>query len=320
MTIADELLPLEASPRAVSDARRWVAAACRRLQRDDLVEAAVMGTSELVTNALLHAEPPFWIQLRGTAEHPRVEVHDGSNRPLVPPREYTFDPLAIVDLDEDLADVDMEPLLTTFGRGLSLVSMASVAWGSSVEAGSKVVWFEPASVINEHGGPDPVLDQATPDRVRTVPEDAITVRWYGIDPLAFAAQRRQYFGVRRELRLLALAHGDEYPLATEMGTVFGDFERHFPAESFTQFADLAAPDSPLINVSLEMDPGAGEICTRMLRLFDLADDFCRQQLLLSMARTALVREFQTWFLGEAVQQLQGRTPHPWVAPNSAHAG
>lgn len=320
MTIADELLPLEASPRAVSDARGWVAAACRRLKRDDLVEAAVMGTSELVTNALLHAEPPFSIQLRGTAEHPRVEVHDGSNRPLVPPQEYSVDPLAAVGPGEDLAGADMESLLTTFGRGLSLVSMASVAWGSSVEAESKVVWFEPAAIINEHGGPDPVLEQETPGQTRSVPEDATTVRWYGIDPLAFAAQRRQYFGLRRELRLLALAHGEEYPLATEMGAVFGAFERHFPPEGFTQLAEQGGTQTALINVSLAMAPDAAEMCTRMLRLFDLADDFCRQQLLLSMARSALVREFQTWFLGEAVQQLHGRAPRPWVAPNASLSG
>ncbi len=51
----------------------------------DLVECAELGVTELVTNALLHGEPPIHMWLRGTHEHPRVEVHDGSTEPPVLP-------------------------------------------------------------------------------------------------------------------------------------------------------------------------------------------------------------------------------------------
>lgn len=319
MSLTVEQLRLESSPRAVPHARRWVSEACRRLQREDLVESAVMATSELVTNAVLHAEPPFVIQLRGTQEHPRIEVLDGSARPPIPPSENHFDPMALLSMDE-LDDAALEAVLTTFGRGLSLVSMASVAWGAVVQTDSKVVWFEPSPEIDESGGPQPVIEFEAAPAAPPVPAQGVTVRWYGMDPMIFTAQRRQYFGLRRELRLLALAHGDQYPLASEMGALFPEFERHFPAAEFVRFPDRATENTPLVNVSLTLAPEAGPVCERMARLFEQADDFCRRELLLSVARTRAVRDFQTWFLGEAVAQLQGRPPRRWVAPATAHVG
>ena len=48
-------------------------------------ECAELGVSELVTNALLHGEPPIPVRVRGTAEHPRIEVRDSSvEAPILP--------------------------------------------------------------------------------------------------------------------------------------------------------------------------------------------------------------------------------------------
>ena len=71
-------LSLGAGPRGVQDARRWVVGTFRDIGRDDLVECAEMAVSEVVTNALLHGAPPIQVRVRGTREHPRVEVSDGS--------------------------------------------------------------------------------------------------------------------------------------------------------------------------------------------------------------------------------------------------
>ena len=51
----------------------------------DLVECAEFGVSELVTNAVLHGTPPIKVRVRGTWEHPRVEVIDGSTEPPILP-------------------------------------------------------------------------------------------------------------------------------------------------------------------------------------------------------------------------------------------
>ena len=64
MPLSSELT-LASSPRAAADARRWVSDICRRLERDDLVECAELGVSELVANAVLHASAPFKVRVRG---------------------------------------------------------------------------------------------------------------------------------------------------------------------------------------------------------------------------------------------------------------
>ena len=72
---AETLAP---GPRGATQARRWVAAACDEIGRSDLRESAELALSEVVTNAILHGRPPVTVRLRGTRNHPRVEVRDTS--------------------------------------------------------------------------------------------------------------------------------------------------------------------------------------------------------------------------------------------------
>src|SRR5690349_400483 len=97
-------LSLGAGPRGVQDARRWVVSTFRDIGRDDLVETSEVAVSELVTNALLHGRPPISVRVRGTRDHPIVEVSDGSTD--VPSLPST----SMVD--------ELDGLLLTFGRGL----------------------------------------------------------------------------------------------------------------------------------------------------------------------------------------------------------
>ncbi len=76
-------LALPATPPSVRLARDWVTSVLREIGRDELADSARLAVSELVTNAILHAEPPMTVHVRGTAEHPRIEVTDQS---LVPPQ------------------------------------------------------------------------------------------------------------------------------------------------------------------------------------------------------------------------------------------
>jgi anti-sigma regulatory factor (Ser/Thr protein kinase) len=78
-------LALGRGARGVQDARRWLADLCTEIGKPELAECAQLGVSELVTNALLHGEPPITVRMRGTVEHPRVEVRDSSvEAPILP--------------------------------------------------------------------------------------------------------------------------------------------------------------------------------------------------------------------------------------------
>jgi hypothetical protein len=289
-------LSLGAGPRGVQDARRWVVETCRDIGRGDLVECAELGTSELVTNALLHAIPPLSVRVRGTREHPRVEVRDGSTElPVMPGHEPR---------DED-------DLLLTFGRGLSIVARCSTVWGVDVEQDGKTVWFSPGTCTSDTvvdglitGDPTGGADAARADDVR------IEVR--GVPLRAFIDFQRHYRELRREVRLLSLAHGSEYPLAEDLADLFGDLDRDLrQGLGARQIDEALSSGAPTADLTLSMPRETAAGTGRFIELLDRADDFARRQRLLSLARTPDQQRFQRWFLGEFVRQQSGGAPQAW---------
>lgn len=298
MPLTKQALPLSASPRAVADARRWVRDICVELKRDDLVECAELGVSELVTNAVLHGAEPIAVRVRGTASHPRIEVIDGSSEPPSPPAPSS----------------DSEEFLTTFGRGLSIVAMSSVAWGASIEPDGKVVWFEPAPEVREDGGAEAVIDSTVEDEPRPVSDDAKEVRFLGVDLRLYSSLTRQYYELRRELRLLAVAHQDHYPLAADLSAMFTSFERQIPNDLGRAVNAARRAGARTVDATIRMEPEASSIVSTMMEMFDLADAFCKAERLLSLQRTPDQREFHLWYLGEMVRQLAGERPRSWHSP------
>lgn len=300
MPLSKSPLPLDATPRAASDARTWVGTICRELRRDDLVECAELGVSELVANAILHGEQPIKVQVRGTASHPRIEVLDGSSRPPVPP-----------PLEPDPVDY-----LATFGRGLAIVAQSAVAWGASMEADGKVVWFEPAPGLREDGGAVGVFDSTETDSEDGTLEGAVDVELRRLDVALYLALDQKYAELRRELRLLALAHESDYPLAADLSAMFASFDRQFPRETVGRVARAHRAGERTIDLTVPMTPEAAPIFVTMIEMFDLADAFCRAERLLSIERSPGQRDFHNWYLGEFVRQLGGDEPQPWQSSDS----
>ena len=84
-------------------------------------DAAVLLTSETVTNAFVHGRSEARLDVAAGPESVHVEVGDDNSRhPTGQPR------------DEDALD----------GRGLEIVRMLAARWGVRDEPFGKVVWFE----------------------------------------------------------------------------------------------------------------------------------------------------------------------------------
>lgn len=112
---------LTCDPRSAGDARRLAERCCRAARlSQDVTDTAVLLTSELVTNAVLHGRSDVRITVRATATGVRVEVADDNDRPPV-------------------RQSDDETALS--GRGLSLVEHTATRWGVTVPEIGKVVWF-----------------------------------------------------------------------------------------------------------------------------------------------------------------------------------
>lgn len=292
-------LSLGTGPRGVQDARRWVVETCRDIGREDLVECAELGVSELVTNALLHGRAPIQVRVRGTREHPRVEVRDGST---TPPTLPTCDG----PLDED-------DLLLTFGRGLSIVARSSDAWGAVIEEDGKVVWFNPAATFADgEGAAGSITGEVEPTPLRPDGVDLVEFEVRQVPLSSYVAFQRHYRELRREVRLLALAHETDYPLAKSLSDLFGSLEQPLrDGMGASQVEAALAAGQTTTDVHVVMDTASSATIGRFMELLDLADAFCREERLLSLARTPEQQRFQEWFLGEFVRQAQGEDPVPW---------
>jgi anti-sigma regulatory factor (Ser/Thr protein kinase) len=119
-------LSLSAAPASVHTARQAVRQQCDAWGADAAAgDAAVLLTSELVTNAVLHARTPMTVKVSRGQGTIRVEVRDA--HPALPePRRYNVD--------------------TATGRGLRLLEALASSWGvrkvPDDEQPGKIVWFE----------------------------------------------------------------------------------------------------------------------------------------------------------------------------------
>ncbi|MFD3519891.1 SpoIIE family protein phosphatase [Streptomyces sp. NPDC058653] len=85
-------------------------------------------TTEVVTNALIHADSEVDVRLRECPGGVRVEVRDSDPRPPVP--------VTILSTDES------ENRQAESGRGLLIVDAVASAWGSAPVGRGKMTWFE----------------------------------------------------------------------------------------------------------------------------------------------------------------------------------
>ncbi len=131
-------LRLSAVPESAGEARRFVTAALERWGREEFVDDAALATSELVTNAALHAGTDIAMRVLLIDDGVRVEVHDDS---------------AIVLDTETVGQPPPSPEATT-GRGFQVVATLASRWGVVAEAPGKTAWFELAPGDSERGAGD----------------------------------------------------------------------------------------------------------------------------------------------------------------------
>ena len=141
----------EPGSSSVREARRFVASVLEDVG-DERADDAALLTSELATNAVIHAQSAYTVAVR-RAEDGRVRVE-------------------VADASAAVARRCRYSATSGTGRGLGMVEDLAAAWGIDDGApGGKVVWFEldvdrpaaggadrSAAVVADEGEPPPDLD------------------------------------------------------------------------------------------------------------------------------------------------------------------
>ena len=115
-----EAWQLPPTARSVPQARQHVATTLHRWNLDPLTETTRLLTSELVTNAVLHARTPMTLTVEAVGSGVRVAVTDGSP---IPPA------------------MRRHSVTATTGRGLRLLTQLADSWNVEDSGAGKTVWF-----------------------------------------------------------------------------------------------------------------------------------------------------------------------------------
>ncbi|GHJ28001.1 hypothetical protein TPA0910_24340 [Streptomyces hygroscopicus subsp. sporocinereus] len=114
-------LRLRAHPQTLADVRRAVAARLRLWGREELISAAGMCVTELLSNVHKHAASPECVLL---LENLSNGVH-----------------AAVSDTEFALPVVKEPDFLSESGRGMFLLSKTADEWGTDLTPTGKTVWF-----------------------------------------------------------------------------------------------------------------------------------------------------------------------------------
>ncbi len=297
-------LHLEPVVESTPVARHWIAAHLRDLPSEVTGYAALL-TSELVTNATLHAATPMCVTLHILPDRIRVDVADGN--PAIPSlKEYGRD--------------------AATGRGLTLFNTLASNWGVQVVEGGKIVWFElpvdfpvsPSSVSDGNFRFD-LTDITHPD-LHGDPDQSpdIAVRLIGIPVGLLQKSSEEYEALFRELRLMK-ERADSSPtspalperlavLVSEIGTRFNGL-----GPGMDEMWQRAVDDKvDSFDWTLVLPQSAVAACEFYDAMLDEADEFGLSQRLLTLPASPSSVAVRHWFLSELIGQLHGKAPVAWT--------
>jgi len=296
-------LHLEPVVESTPTARHWIAAHLRDLPAEVTGYAALL-TSELVTNAVLHAATPMCVTLHILPDRIRVDVADGN--PSFPSlKEYGRE--------------------AATGRGLTLFNTLASNWGVQAVDGGKIVWFElpvdfpvsPASVSDGSFRFD-LAGITHPDLhgdANLSPDVAVRLIGIPVGPLQKSSE--EYEALFRELRLMK-ERSDSSPgvpalperlavLVTEIGTRFSGL-----GPGMDEMWQRALDDKfDRFDWTLVLPQSAVVACEFYDAMLDEADEFGLAQRLLTLPASPTSVAVRRWFLSELIGQLHGKAPVAW---------
>jgi anti-sigma regulatory factor (Ser/Thr protein kinase) len=291
-------LTLEPVPSAARVARHWVRRELVERAHPELTDSAVLGVSELVTNAVLHVRSTIVVRLVDDDDRVRVEVYDDSPRP--PEGQQML-------VEDDLQSP------STIGRGLQIVDSISHSWGVSYEHVGKCIWFLPTP--DDGGAPSGSASwHWDKEHVDEPPPTGViaTAHLRDVPVRLFLGYRERFFDLKREMTLIALG-GRGNTIAHRLVALSRVMELFQPSQDAALRRVEEAGEESLDRIDLTVDVPT-DLVPQILEFRQLlikANDFCRDEQLLTLAAGPQEQALRAWYLGELAAQASGEAPVPW---------
>jgi anti-sigma regulatory factor (Ser/Thr protein kinase) len=256
---------------------------------EDLRASASLLISEVVTNAVLHANGPVTVEVQQKGNAYRISVSDGSSTPPIEKGYRTDD---------------------ATGRGLRLLECLAAAWGWKRTGTGKVVWFdlpEPLDGSFSRGTERKSHDDPYPNGIPIALLDA---------PIqAMIRTAAHYDALYREFRLileldpshLHAVPGRLLSLIDELGTSFLGVGRAAEDTWYTALRE----NRETVDLHFRFPPEAGPAVALYNQLLNDADDYCQRAELLTIAPTDETVAVRGWAFGQVVCQCLDEPPTPW---------
>ena len=287
------VLGLPPEPQSAGRARRFLRARLDDIGRDDLVDAATLLVSEIVTNVVLHAPTWLEVRVRSTDTGVRVDVLDGSS---VAPTQRGYDEL------------------TSTGHGLSLVAYLAADYGVELRRDGKSVWFTldadaPGTDTerdNEWPTPPPSRSGRTGPTTTVVLLDLPVRLWRAARQHHEALLRELY--LHQSLRSQGALHDDDRSAAS-----ISRVQARQAAAVLDAALDTAMDSGDVSRIDLELDAVA-ELVAGLLVLqtsLDEAERLAHEGSLLVLPGLPEIVAVREWCCDQVVAQVSGAAPAPW---------
>ncbi|MEU6389188.1 SpoIIE family protein phosphatase [Streptomyces sp. NPDC046939] len=267
--------------RSVPLARQFMRSVLRDVA-PQAVETAELLTSELVTNAVLHAHTEVEVRVWSHEGHVRVRVGDGRpDRPLVPRKARPY---------------------AGTGRGLAVVQELASSHGAHIGEGRKTVWFElwPKAPVPPSSGwePAPVGGRTT------------TVTLIDMPCIVFRAAQQHGDEMLRELMLTRRVE-DRVGVSDVELLVAGDMANVLNA-SMTSALEETVTSGATVTVDIAFPSDAASAVDTLRRVFEQGDAAAQLGSVLTLPAPPHVRSHHQWVLDQLVAQLSGGPPTAWT--------
>jgi hypothetical protein len=149
-------------------------------------------------------------------------------------------------------------------------------------------------------------------------EQLFEVRLLNLPLRLLAEGREQHDEVMREFAVLALDEElDRNQVPKRMLELIDVLGRRYAARAAAPDAQIDAAiarGEQTIDVIYHVPAHLTEAADQLQALMDEADEFCRNQQMLALARSPQQVAFQRWYLEEFRRQIAGQPPRPWDGP------